>query len=431
MRILLLLTLTLLTMAEALSLPSHKLPPQIPLSQSRQMWFQHLNQFIPQTEESVLDQIPSPIASAISMGERLHQWIENINSHRSEKDQIVPFKGVPLNSYPIERPNKYGPKTITQDFKKLWRKLPGSIKKVLFEKKKLTSNIPKDLKEDQFITLSRQIISLYKTAIRWETLIEPSLYTYTHSRYKDVRGFYNLRKLKQKGVLDKNLANYKSLSEDFKHEIWQNLIDICRNGTRPKNSCIEILTQALKENKLVEFKNDYWGVATSNWNSFFEIRQPRIDVEWHHDHPQKMKVPFKNIKDSHISHFLKHNVEDEFRHQDWSLEITYTDKEPPGAFIHRSPLASLQLQPNVKTHVLDGSIIVMDANTDLDEWYSQWLIRHEFGHILRLPDCYFEFYDEEEELVINYQLDTSDLMCSFTGRMNERIYKELKRVYFK
>ena len=40
-------------------------------------------------------------------------------------------------------------------------------------------------------------------------------------------------------------------------------------------------------------------------------------------------------------------------------------------------------------------------------------------------------YDEDKELAINYQIDTTDLMCSRTGEMNERIYKELRRHYLK
>ena len=72
-----------------------------------------------------------------------------------------------------------------------------------------------------------------------------------------------------------------------------------------------------------------------------------------------------------------------------------------------------------------------DANTPLEEYEVQWTIRHEFGHILRLPDYYVEFYDTHEDIAINYQLDTTDLMCSRAGDFNERIYTELKRVYFR
>ena len=33
------------------------------------------------------------------------------------------------------------------------------------------------------------------------------------------------------------------------------------------------------------------------------------------------------------------------------------------------------------------------------------------------------------EAYVNYQIDVNDLMCSRSGNMNERIFKELKRTY--
>jgi len=56
---------------------------------------------------------------------------------------------------------------------------------------------------------------------------------------------------------------------------------------------------------------------------------------------------------------------------------------------------------------------------------------HEFGHILRLPDCYLNFYDVKEQKVTYYELDPSNLMCSHTGTLNKDVYKELKRAYKK
>ena len=44
-----------------------------------------------------------------------------------------------------------------------------------------------------------------------------------------------------------------------------------------------------------------------------------------------------------------------------------------------------------------------------------------------LPDCYFEFYDEQNQMGVSYQIDTTDLMCSRAGNFNERLYKELNQ----
>ena len=42
---------------------------------------------------------------------------------------------------------------------------------------------------------------------------------------------------------------------------------------------------------------------------------------------------------------------------------------------------------------LGGNVIVMDAAASIEVYAIRWAIRHEYGHVLGLPDCYFEFYD--------------------------------------
>ena len=74
--------------------------------------------------------------------------------------------------------------------------------------------------------------------------------------------------------------------------------------------------------------------------------------------------------------------------------------------------------------------LTMDANQSLAEYHVRWTIRHEFGHTLGFPDCYVEFYDTSTQEMISYQVDTSNLMCSRRGKLQEKHYNELKRVYY-
>ncbi len=55
----------------------------------------------------------------------------------------------------------------------------------------------------------------------------------------------------------------------------------------------------------------------------------------------------------------------------------------------------LYFQKGVTPHVnrLGGNVIIMDAAASIEEYAIRWAIRHEYGHVLGLPDCYFEFYD--------------------------------------
>ena len=83
--------------------------------------------------------------------------------------------------------------------------------------------------------------------------------------------------------------------------------------------------------------------------------------------------------------------------------------------------------PNVNG--LGGDRITMNANQPLTEYDAQWTIRHEFGHVLGFPDCYVEFYVRERNVIINYQLDTANIMCSRLGHVKTENVTELRRAY--
>ncbi len=122
--------------------------------------------------------------------------------------------------------------------------------------------------------------------------------------------------------------------------------------------------------------------------------------------------------------YLKNNIEDEFRWENWGMKMT---------FGNYSSGPRLVFETGVVPHVngLGGDTITMDSNQPIEEYESQWTIRHEFGHVLGLPDCYHEFYDTDLKAYVNYQLDITDLMCSRAGNIKERIYLELKKAYAK
>ncbi|MDP7320989.1 MAG: hypothetical protein QF441_10295 [Bacteriovoracaceae bacterium] len=357
---------------------------------------------------------------AIEAGQKMSDWIKLINSNRSADQAIrLTSKESQSNGIPIESPKKYGPKTIKADYQDLVAHMPKELAKVILFGEELTTQPP--LKDDDFIFWCRKVSLLYQTAVRWTTM-KGWLGYYAQRKKEDVRGFYTLKKRKN---LDAQLKNYENLEEKDKFILKESLIGICLNSSVAKYKCELTFFEAVQLNKLVEYKNRYWSRAQTNWEGFFKISNPRDDVSWVESSPGVMQVVFKDPKDEEIASWLKQNVEDEFnwREKNWSMELNFISGNYQTAYI--------EFKKNVTPHVKGGNKIVMDANTQLEEYGVKWTIRHEFGHILRLPDCYHEFYDEEEKVMVNYQIDVSDLMCSRAGQMNERIFKELKRVYLK
>jgi hypothetical protein len=134
-------------------------------------------------------------------------------------------------------------------------------------------------------------------------------------------------------------------------------------------------------------------------------------------------MPFRDPKDAHFQSYLKDNIEDEWKWNGWRLSLDFEDSF--------RQLARLILEPGVTPHVdWNRDVIVIDSNQPTTEYGSQWMIRHEFGHILGFVDCYSEFYEKERGVMVSYQLDTTNLMCSRQGALKQTHYDELKRHYF-
>lgn len=380
-----------------------------------QRWFRELNE-----NKSLLETVDIYVTRSISAGERMSTWLKLINEQRSADDQIrLTNSNDRGNGIPIDSANKYGPSTIEAFYKKLEAEMPQELKAVMLEGGQITASFP-GTKED-FILWSRKVSYIYQTAVRW-TGMQQWLSWYERAKARDVRGYYFLNKTED---LDQKLADFEALDEEVKDELKKNLITLCFNHTGDESRCEAAFSEARGKGGLVELKDFLMPTGKAVWDSFFKISNPREDIEWSPDNRLVMRVPFKTPRDAHIARWLQENVEDEFKRDSlgWAMELDFVTGNPGTAY--------LEFKPNVTPHVSGGNVVVMDQNTPLEEFDTRWTIRHEFGHILRLPDCYHEFYDPKENVMINYQLDVTDLMCSRSGDMNDRIYEELKRVYLR
>lgn len=356
---------------------------------------------------------------AVNSGERLSLWIKKINEKRPNNPIRLTSRET-QRGIPIDKPSRYSPKIVADRLTALRAKMPQSMQDVLYNGTTITSTFSVD--EETFILNARRASGIYQTATRWN-MMSKWLEALKRRKAKDIRGFYTLMNTEN---LDHKLKNIMSLDQKERNTLINALVGICINATgRLDKTCEASLKDPRNWSKLINAKNMYMPRAKMVWDSYFQISNPRTDVEWIPNGPNVMRVVFKNITDPEIAKWLKDNVEDEFKlpKENFNMELNYIQGSTGTAF--------LEFKPGVTPHVKGGNKIVMDSNTDIQEYGVRWTIRHEFGHILRLPDCYTEFYDEAEKVMINYQLDTTDLMCSRAGLMNERIYKELKEKYQK
>lgn len=369
---------------------------------------------MPSTQKSLTADLPA-ITEALRIGDRLSKWIALVNTNRSPQNAIRLTSPETRRGIPIDKPNVYSPKTIELETRLIMNEIPGHMKGVLLGNGNLPLSLGMD--DNTFIKHARRIDRNYQSAARFKS-IDQYRSEYIRAANKDVRGFYYLQ---TNNITADQLKDTDMIPAEQLGSIKEALVQICMNGTGRLSKCKKDVHKAASQNKLDEIYNRYIKAAQSIWNGFFKIPSfaRRHDLIWK---GQVATVPFNTPKIEKFIPYLKNNIEEEFQWKGWALKIAFGNFPNGPVLIFR---------PGVVPHVngLGGNEIVMDSNQPIEEYESQWTIRHEFGHVIGLPDCYHEFYDVQTDTYVNYQLDITDLMCSRAGNMNERIYLELKNAY--
>jgi hypothetical protein len=413
-----LLLLATLAFSQAKAHGDFLAPPHLDLEMSSAEYDHHLKTLeVKGTLKNREFEDPS-IKEAIAIGSRLGLWIAKVNATRTPTTAIRLTSAATRRGIPIERPNSYSPSIIKAELAQALNEAPTSMLSLLMSQGELPDTLPVD--DETFIKYARPIDRQYQSAARYRSVDQWRPY-YVSAAAKDVRGYYYLTAQK---IGPDELRDVTLIPQDKLAPIRDALIKICHNSPQSSlNKCQKETDDAIRSNKLASHYNSYIGDAKRNWDNFFIIplNARRKDLHWV---SEIATVPFNTPGLPKFIPYLQDNIEDEFRYGSWKMVLNF------GTF---SNGPRLTFKPGVVPHVngLGGNEIVMDSNQSIEEYESQWTIRHEFGHVIGLPDCYHEFYDTSTQAYVNYQLDITDLMCSRAGNMNERIYLELKKAYKK
>jgi hypothetical protein len=362
------------------------------------------------------------LVEVLELGKRNLDWIEVINSKRDEQHKLHLTSPETTAAYPIESPGVSNRNIILANLETLQQSMPREMGSVIFGSGALPETAPID--DKTFVENAYKLNRIYESACRW-LLQEGHLEWYKRMARKDIRGYYFLNK--ETDLKDK-LTHWSSLDDATQKKYSEWLINECNNTVVDVESCEAGLHEAIADKQVLHYHERYEPGSKKLFNSYFELVNPRHEIIWNHKNPNIMTMPFAIPDLIDVQDWFKANVEDEYRLNNWSLQIDYS---------YRIDLAKAKVvfEPGVTPHVegigSEANVIYMDENRNIQDYDVKWTIRHEFGHILGLPDCYVEFYDAKKAVMIDYQIDITNLMCSRRGHLQAKHYEELKKNYYK
>lgn len=393
---------------------SHKHAPDIPPDANSELYQSFLR------TQPAMPAVVDGLNDLVAAGERNLNWLKHINSL---------IKGPPLSftskdkqrGIQIDKPNEYNEELVLEKLSDLMTTFPAEMKAVIFDGAVFTDTPP--IAVEDYLEFGRKLDVVYQSATRWR-LMQPYLDELADRASEDVRGYYFLSREPDRAT---KLANYAKLPDGEKAQIHDWLFELCLNSAF-QGDCRQNLDAKISSGADLEpFYQEYLAGGQTMWNGFFNIPDEvaRKDFTWSiaADGSSSLTTPFKDPITPEVQHFVQFDVQDEWHFENWHLDLPFI----PGD----DSTTHIEFQPGVTPHVngLGGNTITMNANQPLTEYDAQWTIRHEYGHVLGFPDCYVEFYVRSRNVIINYQLDIDDIMCSRRGHVKDINVNELRRVY--
>jgi len=393
-------------------LPGVHLEGDLTGNETREILKQYLNHPNHQTAKTIQFHSMAQVAPIIQMGERLLKWVDHINGSRPSNQLLSLSSKTTQAAFPIESPRIYNERIVQSEYQTVMAAAPAWLTSVVIDGKPYPATVPVD--DVEFIKQARPAERIYSLAARW-AMLEPSVLFLKARAAQDVRGYYFL---KQEPDLQSKLDQYESLESGKKAELKKWLVGLCQNASLSLSTCQSRFQSASARTHYQK----YLPYGEETWEDFFKLDVRRSDVDWLSGSSPILSIPFIDPSTTEVRDFLVDNIEDEWKWNAWQLRLDFV---PSGSHAFIRFIAGTV--PNVNR--LGGNQVTMDANAPLTEYDAQWTIRHEFGHVLGFPDCYHEFYDESLGAIVNYQLDTSNIMCSRRGRLQETHFQALKQVY--
>ncbi len=357
------------------------------------------------------------LQTILKTGKRAITWFSVVNSSRTPETRLDLSKKGNSKGMPITEPNKTSTNILIERYNKILKEIPASIASVVTDSSELPANPP--VSDEDFIKAIRSLDVLYQHTIRWIGA-KDSLSWYINRSLWDIRGYYFL---KETPDLQTKLNNYSSLSPEEKTNFSNWLFSLCHNGDFDDDDCKDELRKYISRNTLWDFYNRFNKYGEIQYKSFFRIPATRPEIFWN-ETKTVLHSPFLSPGRADVQKWLAENIEEEWKGDDFQLKLDFTESS-------KKAIPHIEFKSGVTAHVneIAGDTITMDGDYSIENYDQRWTIRHEYGHVLGLVDCYLEFYDVNEKAMIYYEVDIDNLMCSRHGKFQPLHITGLKNAY--
>ncbi len=372
------------------------------------------------TYKMVTDAEDLELQAFLEFGKRNLEWVDFINQARPLGSKLSLTSRATQAGNPVSGPRVYNFKVIKDRWSILRALVPETVREIVFNQGPYQAR--PGLTERELVEWLFQIDQAYQLAARYR-MNRPKKHLLAQRISTDVRGYLELR---DDPDLDSKLRAWATIGPSKQDYLKRHLLLLCLNSGRSRFECAKKFEAAVLEANVLGFKTAHWKAGEKNYQSFFSLWGSRTDHTWSVLDEKNMYFPFTHPGSPEVHRFLEDNIEAEWQWDGWRLNLDFLRTSDP-------QVSRVVFEPGVTPHVnwLFGTVIYLDANAPLTEYDVQWTIRHEFGHLLGFPDCYHEFYDEELEAFVSYQLDVTNLMCSRRGKLKETHFIQLKKFYYR
>jgi len=383
----------------------------LPIESSFESYRQLLPKNSPQ-DHNVRRAQDDPLAEVISWGIRMEDWYRQLDN-----TPILRKARTPGTAPSIEKPWRYSPKTILEDFELFKTQVDPKVKQILESKEAF----PKELPVQRYLMdwFRSRISYISSVAIRWNFMLGQRSQMIQKAN-QDVRGYVFLNK---EPNLRFNLIMWNGQTVEKKKELQFWLVNQCRNATQDPIACtLEFNKEILEKGNPLRLYDLYKNSAQQTYQNFFRIHNTHPDLLFETVMPNISLFQMLAPEEKDKAEWFMQTIAKYYNIGKWGLLLDYRNPE-----MLKRP-TKLFFKPGILAHTngIAGTEIHLDSNIyDLEPYVAA----HELGHILGFKDCYIEFFDLFNEEMVYYAIDSNNIMCSQSGSFQTQHLDELRQAY--